>query len=238
MSSAGQASANRQNLKIAREQMAFQERMSNSAYQRATKDMRAAGINPMLAYQRGGASTPSGASATMQNELAPVASSVSQATGQALQLRMQRAQIGQLQAQTNYINEQAATEAGRRALLRRQALSEAIRPGLMRSQGAQAQSAADRNRELVDWMQSFEPFRDLFKKGLGEITNPKNRGLLGWIAQELVRMHPTTVTYNIIRDFAGQMLQTRTGTAVRSSIDDVARALQDALSRAPLKPGG
>lgn len=46
---------------MAREEMAFQERMSNSAYQRARSDMEKAGINPMLAVQNGGASTPSGA---------------------------------------------------------------------------------------------------------------------------------------------------------------------------------
>jgi len=60
------AEANRFSAEQAKNQMDFQERMRETQYQTAVKDLMAAGLNPMLAYTQGGAGTPSGASAVGQ----------------------------------------------------------------------------------------------------------------------------------------------------------------------------
>lgn len=81
----------------------FQERMSNTAYRRATADMIEAGLNPMLAYSQGGASTPSGSVATYQNSGAYLGRGVANAAAGAAQM----ASIEQIKAQT----EKAEAEA-------------------------------------------------------------------------------------------------------------------------------
>lgn len=105
-SALGARRQNRMARQMAREQMAFQERMSSTAYQRATKDLEAAGLNRILALGKP-ASSPAGAMAPVVDEIGPGVSSALAVRRQNQDIKNLRATERATDAQTRKTNVEA-----------------------------------------------------------------------------------------------------------------------------------
>jgi len=189
---ANQASAN-QAMAFAQQsadkQMAFQERMSNTAYQRARTDAEAAGYNPIMAFMQGGASSPSGSSAAgiaAQNEDvgAAAARNISSLAGAASNLATLPSTLSQMSAQTKVSTAQAAqTEALTPAQVSNMKSQSNLNNANAALTQAQALETVERTKNYGPQNQKIaEEIKNLIKEGkLKDLTVEQQNRINEWI---------------------------------------------------------
>lgn len=152
----GGAMQNAASARAARQQMDFQEEMSNTAYQRQVQDLQAAGINPMLVTKLGGASTPVGAMPSFVNPAAMASQSFSAAQSSAAaekqaetaeklsdpQIEKINAEVNNIKAVTNNLASEEKRIWATTYMLNSQA-------GLMQQQGVSQEVIRDHFRALI-----------------------------------------------------------------------------------------
>lgn len=153
---AGQESTNQANIAASKEQMDFQERMSSTAYQRAVADMKTAGLNPMLAYSQGGASTPVGSMPNIRSSAEAGVSSAMQAANTSAVL----AQVNKTKADTANVEADTALKLAQAPLIAAQT-------------GAQVSSAGHLDSLRDQVRQNMTLFDEQYRKLAAEAEGAK-----------------------------------------------------------------
>lgn len=231
-----QASANQQNVDLARETMGFQKEMSNTSYQRAVKDMEAAGLNPMLAYSQGGASTPSGSLAHVEPKAPIGASSALQGaqTQQAIAQRLStQAGIDQTIATTEKIKSETMTNQANTA-------KQMAEIKQLESSTAKQKAEADNTQQAIlgtisDSAQKHAIF-EAMNKGGGFSADVRRRVSEASIAgSEAAKQRVTKAGY----DFIDQNIRGKAESTAKGAIDwisDEDRKMKDKFN--PKNRGG
>lgn len=165
----GQAKANIQNQIMAQRQMNFQERMARHAHRYEVRDLRKAGLNPILSGTGGaGSATPAGSTARMENVEGAGVSSAMQVLSTISQALLASQEAKKTDAETTKTVAQTETEKTQPTLNR--ATTELVREQTNSAKATQANLDADtRLKEMGQKVQMAEidnknELTDLFKK--------------------------------------------------------------------------
>ena len=106
----GGAQAQAVNVREARRNREFQERMRNTQWQAAVSDMTAAGVNPALAIARGPNAAPGGATASVSDMVTPAVGSAMQAERLRNDLQLMKANIQRARSEASSARQKAARD--------------------------------------------------------------------------------------------------------------------------------
>jgi len=200
----GAQNQNTANSNMADQQMSFQESMSNSSHQREVQDLRAAGLNPMLSVNAG-ASSPSGAMASMVNTMQPVQQGFSNAIDSAQKARgLAQGDTG-LGIQKSKTDSDITVNAANKALLDKRTATESSNARAASETADQAEMMSERIRAGQDAavkIAPYQPYIDTAGKVIGIGVNALEGGsamgaAMKYMRQPGARINPeTTGTFN------------------------------------------
>jgi hypothetical protein len=156
----GQEASNDANIMLARENRHHAEQLSNTQYQRAVTDMKAAGLNPALMFKNAGpAPTPVTQAAQTQSEMGAAVASAAQLSSAFATVEKIGAELGLIQAQEKNVQAQTITEMAKEKNVKAltdlygantaksimETITESNRPALVQAQTGQSQASAFAN---------------------------------------------------------------------------------------------
>lgn len=162
LASAGAIYTNQQNLKNTNKWNDVQVDLANTAHQREVLDLRSAGLNPVLSASGSGASVPALGSANMTNPAEGIADGISSAAD--LYTPQYKAQVANLKANTENINEDTSAKKVQQSLVNQQRENEKIRSEIL--EGDRGSSLWKNHNAKLDAMARSEAVTGKIASGL------------------------------------------------------------------------